>query len=221
MKKREYYLSDLYKSVHYSGLMKIFTNNYHSDLEKLWRRDHFFDKVFEIGGGSGEHFPWVDHDFNEYISLDVVQQESGIQDKRHKMILGDARLVPFPDDYFDRAISTCVLHHISDPHDALLELRRITKNGGRIDLYIPHDPGIVYRALRHLTSHKKQSKVSSNPMMEVKYLWSQEHPNHFPGLRFSLLKIFEADEIREFRRPIPFFSWNFNLYSIFRIKIQK
>lgn len=221
VRKRDYYLSDIYKTVHYSGFLSRFTAHYHKDLEIPFTNEQRIPNVLEIGGGSGEHFPWVKHDFVQYISIDVFDHESEVKDSRFIPQVGDASAIAFSNDYFDRAISTCVLHHIATPHKALQELRRVVKSGGYIDLYVPHDPGVLYRSIRHFASHHKQARESNKSMKEIKYLWSQEHLNHFPGLKYAIRKIFEEDEIKEIRRPFPLITWNLNFYSIFRIKVKK
>ncbi|MBU0492089.1 MAG: class I SAM-dependent methyltransferase [Chloroflexi bacterium] len=49
--------------------------------------------------------------------------------------LGNAEDVPFPDDYFDLAVSTLSLHHWTVPRRVLDEMARITRPGGHIGVY--------------------------------------------------------------------------------------
>ena len=49
----------------------------------------------------------------------------------------DALRLPFPDGAFDRVIASEVLEHISEDEDAMRELYRVTKVGGRIAVTVP------------------------------------------------------------------------------------
>lgn len=46
----------------------------------------------------------------------------------------DVQALPFPDDHFDAARTDRVLQHLPAPLDAIEELRRVTKPGGRVGL---------------------------------------------------------------------------------------
>jgi len=114
-----------------------------------------------------------------------------------------------------------VLHHVSPVDEALSEARRVTKNGGSISIYLTCDPGVVYRAIRHFVSHKKQAKLFGKSMSEVKFLWAIEHPNHFPGILHTIRHIYGNDEITISRRPFPLLPWNFNIYNLMTITVSK
>jgi ubiquinone/menaquinone biosynthesis C-methylase UbiE len=187
-----------------------------------------FESVLEIGGGTGEHLPYVRHDFEEYTIVDVsdIAEEKlviprNIPAKKVKFILGDASKLPMESNRFDRVIVTCVLHHIPNLELAAMEIKRVAKNGAILDFYVPCDPGLVYRWARHWTSHLKQKKLMDLSWAEVKYLWATEHRNNYLGILFTIKEIFTDDKILVRRLPIPFFSWNFNLFSMVRIRVMK
>ena len=56
--------------------------------------------------------------------------------------IADGRALPFEDESFDHAYSISVLEHIEEPGDAeaLRELARVVKPGGRVLLTLPHAP---------------------------------------------------------------------------------
>jgi ubiquinone/menaquinone biosynthesis C-methylase UbiE len=129
----------------------------------------------------------------------------------------DARSLPLPDNHFDRTFCACVLLHISGIEKVLQEMIRVTKKGGMITLYVPCDPGILYRGIRHLTSHRKQSKKSEVDMKEIKYLWSLEHPNHIAGILAAIKFLCQTYEIKKLRFPFLLPSWNLNLFYVIKI----
>jgi SAM-dependent methyltransferase len=61
--------------------------------------------------------------------------------------VGDAQQLHFPDASFDAALSLLVFNFIPDPKKALLELRRVTKPGGKISAAV-WDYGAGIRMLR-------------------------------------------------------------------------
>ncbi|WP_280479473.1 class I SAM-dependent methyltransferase [Nocardia cyriacigeorgica] len=53
-------------------------------------------------------------------------------------VLGNAETLPFADDEFDAVTARHMLYHVPDPHQALRELRRITRGGGRVAVSVNH-----------------------------------------------------------------------------------
>jgi ubiquinone/menaquinone biosynthesis C-methylase UbiE len=222
------YYENYYKEVHYKGFLKNFTNGYHRKLERPHKPAQKFSKVLEIGGGTGEHLSFVKHQFDSYVLLDIskndealVQLQKDVRGSRIQFLLADATEIPAPDNHYDRVLATCVLHHIPKVENALNELRRVAKDGALLDLYLPCDPGLLYRWIRHWTSHLKQKRTMKLSWRQVKYLWATEHRNHYLGIFMMCKNIFEDDKVKVQRYPFVFASWNFNLYSVIRIQIQK
>jgi ubiquinone/menaquinone biosynthesis C-methylase UbiE len=138
-----------------------------------------------------------------------------------ELIIADATQLPFAANQFDRVLSTCVLHHISTPELALREMRRVSSDGAMIDIYLPCDPGMLYRSLRHFTSHLKQKRLMKLEWREVKYLWAREHGNHYLGLTSLINEVYKNDKIKFNRFPFVFLSWNFNLFTVVRVFVSK
>jgi phosphatidylethanolamine/phosphatidyl-N-methylethanolamine N-methyltransferase len=222
------YYENYYRRIHYKGFLRNFTSGYHKKLEGPYKPAQMFSNVLEIGGGAGEHLVFVRHQFENYVLLDItkndetlVQLQKDVRMSRIQFLLADASEIPSPDNHYDRILATCVLHHIPRLENALNELRRVAKDGALLDLYIPCDPGLMYRWIRHWTSHLKQKKIMNISWRQVKYLWAIEHRNHYLGIFIMCKKIFENDKVKVHRYPFAFASWNFNLYSVIRIQIQK
>jgi phosphatidylethanolamine/phosphatidyl-N-methylethanolamine N-methyltransferase len=222
------YYSKHYWNIHYKGLLGAFTKGYHKKIERGRNSNDFYENVLEIGGGTGEHIEFVRHSFSIYTLLDISESPDGLRriasDPRSlqfQFVLADASSVPFEDSTFDRVVSTCVLHHVSNLERTLTEVRRVAKNGAVIDLYVPCDPGMMYRWIRHWTSHLKQKSSMDLSWTQVKYLWALEHQNHYLGIMALIKGVFAIDNIRIARYPSPWLSWNFNLFSVVTVKLKK
>ncbi|MEU1371345.1 methyltransferase domain-containing protein [Streptomyces sp. NPDC005803] len=66
---------------------------------------------------------------------------------------GSLPQLPYPDGEFDAVVANFVLNHVGRPLDALVELRRITRPGGRVAVtvwQVPNAPGqaLIGRAAR-------------------------------------------------------------------------
>ncbi len=216
------YYEKIFSAAHYQGILGVFTRGYHRKLENFPRkfRRSKFAEVVEIGAGNGEHLNYVNHEFDCYTLTDIVEHASP-ENSKTKFVCCSANSLPFADNSFDRLIASCVILHVHNADKALLEFRRVLKNDGVLSLYVPCDPGILYRLIRHFFSHMKQSKLSQVSLKEIKFLWALEHPNHVLGIKFLISTIYKSDVIKLKRFPFPHLSWNLNLYFIYQIKITK
>jgi ubiquinone/menaquinone biosynthesis C-methylase UbiE len=215
------YYSEAFSGVQYTGSLGWFSNFYHKKLDN-GLDGQFFSTILEIGSGKGEHVSFIQHGYEKYELIDANSEEPFVAVPKELLSKlnftnCDANVLPFSDEHFDRCLATCVLLHVSNLEKVLLELRRVTKPGGLITLYLPCDPGIVYRWIRHWISHKKQSTALQISMLETKYLWSIEHRNHFLGVLSAIKYIFEADKLTIKRFPFPKLSWNLNLFLVITI----
>ena len=96
--------------------------------------------------------------------------------------VGDAQQLHFPDASFDAALSLLVFNFIPDPKKALLELRRVTKPGGKISAAV-WDYGAGMRMLRafwdaaaHIDPEAERLDEKHMPLCragELSALWRQ------------------------------------------------
>jgi ubiquinone/menaquinone biosynthesis C-methylase UbiE len=66
------------------------------------------------------------------LALDAAQAA------RCQFVVGPAEALPFPDGHFDGVSCIAVLEHIVRDRDAMAELVRVTRPGGRIYITVPH-----------------------------------------------------------------------------------
>jgi SAM-dependent methyltransferase len=81
--------------------------------------------LLDIGCGTNKTPGAVGMDFNPLTDADVI----------HDL---DELPYPFEDDRFDEVIGRHVIEHVRDPMAVMIELHRITRNGGRVKLVAPH-----------------------------------------------------------------------------------
>lgn len=67
-----------------------------------------------------------------------------IDPKSQADVIHDLNVFPYPfeDNTFDEVVTNHVLEHLDDTLAVLNELHRITKNGGKIKLRVPHYTGV-------------------------------------------------------------------------------
>lgn len=202
-------------------MLGLFTNFYHIILEQ--KQDKFYENILEIGAGNGEHLKYVKSNYTSYILLDLKFKSDVKKNLRKvhpniKFVESSVEEMPFANAVFDRIIITCVLHHVINVDRTVCEIVRVLKPGGQVNIYLPCDPGMLYRWIRHFGSHIKHAKISRNNLKTIKFLWANEHRNNFLSI-LSILKYYMPTNLSIKSFPFPFLSWNFNLFKI--IKWQK
>ena len=132
----------------------------------------------------------------------------------------DLEFLSFKDEVFDRSISTCVFHHLYNPLRGLFELRRVTKSGGLISIYVPCDPGFLYRFVKKFITVPKQNKYfkRNNFNLDSNIFNVVDHKSNVYTIINAIRYVYRNDEIRISRFPFPLISWNFNLFLIFQIR---
>jgi SAM-dependent methyltransferase len=82
-------------------------------------------RILDVGCGVKPYYPFFAGVASEYIGVDVV--ENPLAD-----LLGPVEALPVEDATFDVVLCTQVLEHSDDPAQAVRELRRVTRPGGRV-----------------------------------------------------------------------------------------
>lgn len=102
--------------------------------------------VLEIGGGTGANLPH----YQDATRVVVAEPDPHMR-RRLRRKLGRARVpvevsetgaekLPFADESFDAVVSTLVLCSVEDQREALAEIRRVLRPGGRL-LFVEHVRG--------------------------------------------------------------------------------
>jgi SAM-dependent methyltransferase len=82
-------------------------------------------RVLDVGCGVKPYYPLFAQIASEYVGVDVVENPAA-------ELLGSVEELPVADASFDVVLCTQVLEHADDPAQAVRELRRVTRPGGRV-----------------------------------------------------------------------------------------
>lgn len=196
---------------------------FEQQIEKFWVK-HQPRSVLEIGGGSGEHLPFIRYVPSErYTSIDIrpiitknhLLELSTDFKSRLIFVQGNAEELPFDDSSFDRVFTTCLLHHVDDVLAVLLEARRVTEVGGEIAFAFPTDPGFLNQLVKNLYSFRKIRKLTE---IKPQLFYALEHQNHCLGIMEQIKFVYRFDDLQFKYRPFGFFkSWNFNLLVVAKV----
>lgn len=100
-------------------------------------------KILDIGCGSGplaaallERGAHIDGFDSSIAMINLAQRRLGEDAQLSVARLGDE--LPYADDTFDDAVASLVFHYLPTWHEALSEVRRILKPGGRLILSVNH-----------------------------------------------------------------------------------
>lgn len=148
-------------------------------LDRLWRREvvkaldvRAGERVLDLAAGTGtSSVPFAQvgaHTVACDFSLGMLQEgmrRNGSAGLR--FVAGDALRLPFADSSFDAVTISFGIRNVSDTVQALADMRRVTKPGGRLVVCeVSRPPNPVIRTMHGL--HLKvglplMAKVSSNP----------------------------------------------------------
>jgi phosphatidylethanolamine/phosphatidyl-N-methylethanolamine N-methyltransferase len=215
---QERFYREMYGELVGGGTVGIFHRLTHRALERPYGPSESFSQVIELGSGGGEHFPFVRHSFETYTMADLREPSELPDDPRISFMEADVHALPLESDSQDRLIATCLLHHLAEPFRALEEMRRVVRPGGALSIMIVSDPGVAYRAIQRLSSGRRYRKSG---FTDWRALHAMEHRNHAWSLQQLIKYAFREDELRGRGFPLPMASiWNFNLFSIYQVKLR-
>jgi ubiquinone/menaquinone biosynthesis C-methylase UbiE len=101
-------------------------------------------RVLELGAGTGLNLPHYPEDLEELVLTEPSPPMVGRLERRAKrsripssVMVADAEQLPFEDDSFDTVVSTLVLCTVDHPQQAIVEIARVLRPGGRL-LFLEH-----------------------------------------------------------------------------------
>jgi ubiquinone/menaquinone biosynthesis C-methylase UbiE len=135
----------------------------------------------------------------------------------YRFRLADVENLPFEDAYFDRVISTCLLHHLENPEQGISEILRVVKSGGTIDILVPNDPSFIYSTSWFVTTGVRA--LLKRKFRESYLNRKSEHIKDLKSIEVSLLSYKNSFLIEKKHFPNVFKLKN--LAVLFRFTIVK
>lgn len=130
--------------------------------------NYFYGKVVvDVGCGNGRIGRLVAPSAERYLGLDLSEAVFGfpnyLRTANVQLCRASGTDLPLKDGIADVTICWGVLHHMDDPERALGELRRITKPGGEILIFIYSDAYAARenfnRFVKHISDHIKHELI--------------------------------------------------------------
>lgn len=210
-----YYQTGNYETDLYSGTSGLVMKRLHALMEAPFSSRNRFPLTVEVGAGSGGHIRHVRHEYDRYIMTDI--RDYGREKTEHPQepfFLANAEALPFASNSVDRVVSTCLLHHVTNPLSALSQWRSVVRPNGSITILLPCDPGLMWRLGRRVGPRRKALTHG----VDYDFLMALSHRNHVGSLISILKTVFKHDEVKRTCFPIPWLSsWNVNLAFVFQI----
>ena len=219
------YYANYYDQVNVSARKKSLTFFVMHSFIEIFHKSDINGEILEVGINKAEHFDFVKKPLLKYTGCDVrnvlldKETQKYFSSNKIEFVVASIEALPFNDCSFDRVILTCVLHHLDDPVQALLEIRRVVRPNGTITILLPNDPGLAYRIFRAITTLRMARR--HGVYREVQLVQALEHKNHFLGLRTMIREFYRRDSLKEIGFPLFFRSYNLNAISLFEIKVIK
>lgn len=173
--------TSIYDSIYYQSNPLVASVNLagHRQMETALDARTPIGKVLEVGAGSGFHFEFVRHPYDEYVFTDISSGMLDIARERFgdrpgvRFEIQDATQLTYEENSFDRLISVYNLEHLPHPHRVLKEWMRVVRPGGLISISIPLDGGLAWRLGRFLTTRRSFASHGLN----LDYIIAREHVN--------------------------------------------
>ncbi|MDQ2886046.1 MAG: methyltransferase domain-containing protein [Chloroflexota bacterium] len=124
---------------------------------RVWACSQARGQVLEIAVGTGRNLPFYPADVEitgieiSPAMLEIARQRTQSLGRQAELILGDAQALPFPDQRFDTVVCTIALCSIPDERQAIAEVWRVLRPGGRfVALEHVRSPNPIIRGLERL-----------------------------------------------------------------------
>lgn len=172
--------------------------------------------TLEIGAGIGGHLEYEDVSRQDYHVLEF-REEFCKELRKHlpesRVRCGDIHdRQPWESGSFDRIVAIHVLEHLRDLPTALLEIRRVLKPDGVLDIVIPCEGGLAHTFARKISAERLFQRRFRMDFLPIHL---NEHVNGFNELIEVLRREFRIQYQRYFplRVPLP----NLNFCAAFRL----
>jgi ubiquinone/menaquinone biosynthesis C-methylase UbiE/uncharacterized protein YbaR (Trm112 family) len=182
-------------------------------LSQIWKPDQW---IVDLGCGIGGHWGFMPKNIIPHlVGIDNnlrLLQAAHKSFPNAKLVLGDMIRLPFKHESFQHILSINVLEHIYFLRDAVLEMFRVLKTNGRLQVSIPTEGGILWSTGRLITTQRYFEKKGLN----YKKLIQLEHCNTAKAVLRELKLYFKVCENQYYPFGIPTINFNLVINSVFK-----
>jgi len=178
-------MKNSYTQIHYNEKLRPYTK-YPPRLCKHWARKYFKTnkgRLLDVCCGRGEHMEIFQRmGFEVYgVDMDNIAKDKGLN--AAKIEVGEDKL-PYKDNFFDFVIMKSAIEHIKNVYQAMEEIHRVLKPGGKIVITTcdwKKDYKIFYDDVDHKTPF---TKWSLNDFL-LRYEFKNVNVDYFYHLPFT------------------------------------
>ena len=124
-------------------------------------------RTIEVGAGIGGQLEFEDLSVQEYHCVEVRENMASEITRRYPDVTATVadcqEKLPYPEDYFDRALAVQTFEHLPNLPGAVAELSRVLKPGAICSIVIPLDPGFAYEFARQISAARMFRKRYHQP----------------------------------------------------------
>ncbi len=170
-------------------------------------RQHRGEKVLEIGCGTGADLLQFAKHGAIATGVDVTTRHVDLARERLEGLAvihqGDMRHLPFEDESFDYVYSHGVLHHCEQPEQAVREMFRVLRPGGKINIHVYAfwSYFTLFRFLRYGLKWKLHIENSEAPIYIALYTGRKLRQVFGPDISI------EKHQCKPFEFLAPLFGW--------------
>lgn len=209
------YFESQYSELIQDGAGESFNKLIHKKLEKNLNAQ-FYGVVLELGSLNGYHKQFVKHSYDIYYETDILIKETQHVSTNYIRKFQDAEnLMNFSDNSVDRILATCLISHLKDPEQCLIEIKRVIKKGGIVSIWVANDPSILLRILQIFFRKRKFKKYG----LDYDSLQFRQHISYYTRIDFLINDVFSDCNVKKTQMPFRRLWYHFNLVTIYQIEI--
>jgi SAM-dependent methyltransferase len=100
-----------------------------------------FDRILDVGCGDGQISRLLSDAGSDVVGVDPTWNQISVASERGggaSYVRSGAAALPFGDASFDAAVACLVFEHIDEVDEAIAEIARVVRPGGRFNLFLNH-----------------------------------------------------------------------------------